>query len=316
MMKRISKKRKTNIFSNLLVHDFYSIFLLLIYSIFALALNIQISNSFELFLTNMLIIATIIFFTYSIKKYPHDRRIFLIKRLLYAPLVFIVYSQIQNYLRVFNPYDYDSLLIAIDHAICGVNPTQWLSHISFPALTEYLQIAYMTYFLLPLMQAIELHNSKNDDRFNQFASMILFSFYTSYLLYLVLPAIGPRFTLHNFSTTSLELPGLWLTETLRNIVNAGEGIVAGANNPAVLVNRDCMPSGHTMMTLVNILFAFKYKSKFKWLFLILGASIIIATVYLRYHYVIDIIVGAILAILVFNFEPKLRKLLLKLGLKG
>ena len=315
MAKRISKK-KDNIFSNIQIYDFYTILLLSIYSSFALILNIQVSDSFELLLTDIIIITIIIFSAYSIKKYPYDRRLVLFKRLFYAPLVYLTYSQLQNYLRVFNPYDYDNFLIAIDHYIFGLNPTQWLYHISFPALTEYLQISYMTYFLLPLLQAIELHYIKDDDKFNKFASMILFSFYSTYLLYLIFPAIGPRFTLHNFSTTSMELPGLWLTETLRNIVNSGEGIVAGAVNPAALVNRDCMPSGHTMMTIVNILIAFKFKSKFKWLFLILGSSIIFATVYLRYHYVIDVIVGSILAVLVFILEPKLRKLILKLGFKG
>ncbi len=172
----------------------------------------------------------------------------------------------------------------------------------------------MSYFFLPLIHAVELHLRRDDEKFRQFAEIIVFSFFASYVLYFLLPAIGPRFTLHDFNSLSSDLPGLWLTEFFRGIVNGGEGIPAGIANPALWVNRDCMPSGHTWMTLVNIILAFRFKSKWRWFFLIVGSSLIFATVYLRYHYVIDVLAGAAFALLSIKFEPKLSEAIKKRGL--
>ena len=81
-------------------------------------------------------------------------------------------------------------------------------------------------------------------------------FFVSYLLYFFMPAIGPRFTVHEFGSLNAELPGLWLTNTFRDMVNAGGGVFPGTENPAEIINRDCMPSGHTMMTFITIILAF------------------------------------------------------------
>lgn len=65
-----------------------------------------------------------------------------------------------------------------------------------------------------------------------------------------------------------------------------------------------MPSGHTMMTLMNMILAFRFRSKLRWVFLIMGCSLIFSTVYLRYHYVVDVIAGIILAFLALGLESK------------
>ena len=112
----------------------------------------------------------------------------------------------------------------------------------------------------------------------------------------MLPAVGPRFTLHDFASTNLEIPGLFLTNFLREVVNAGESIPSGTLNPIDVVQRDVFPSGHTQMTLIVMYLAVKLKSKNKLFFLIDGTLLIIATVYLRYHYFVDLIGGVIFMI--------------------
>ena len=51
-----------------------------------------------------------------------------------------------------------------------------------------------------------------------------------------------------------------------------------------------------MMTLMVIIMAFRYRLRIRKVILALGILLIIGTVYLRYHYVIDIWAGAMLAI--------------------
>ena len=107
------------------------------------------------------------------------------------------------------------------------------------------------------------------------------------------------------------MPGVLLREFFRNVVNIGGGVPPGALNPADFVNKDCMPSGHTWITIVNIYMSFKLNSKFKYFILFIGLSLILATVYLRYHYVVDLIAGAILAIISIKTEPYLNKYIQK-----
>jgi membrane-associated phospholipid phosphatase len=238
-------------------------------------------------------------------KYPENKKLLLLKRIMVVPIIFFVYYQVQIYIKVVNPNIYDNLLIRIDYYIFGTNPTDLLSKISFPVITEYLQFSYMSYFLIPLILGIELHFRREKKQFSYFIGLLIFSFYLSYLLYFFLPAIGPRFTLYEFSELSNQLPGLLLTDFFRDLINYGGGIINATQNPALIVNRDCMPSGHTLITSINIFVAFKLKSKFRWLIFILGVSLIFGTVYLRYHYVIDLIVSLMLVPIVLWIEPKI-----------
>ena len=204
-------------------------------------------------------------------------------------------------------HDFDNLLIAADRLIFGVNPTWWLfTHFpKWPALTEYLMVCYSMFYFLPCAVALELYLRARHDgirskrQLDQVVFVIVYGFLLSYVCYFFLPAIGPRFTLHDFASLSKDLPGLWLTEPLRAIVNGGEGILPGMPMAEILrhVTRDAFPSGHTDMTLLTIVLAFQLRARVRWLVLAIGASLIFATVYLRFHYVIDLFGGAVLALI-------------------
>ncbi|HEY3874475.1 MAG TPA: phosphatase PAP2 family protein [Candidatus Kapabacteria bacterium] len=239
-------------------------------------------------------------------------------RLLYLFPVIPIYFEAMGLIAFpLHGHDFDSILIATDRLIFGVNPTQWLwQHFpTWPWLTEYLMICYSLFYFLPLVLVIDLYLQcrKNNKEWSwsfrdisreepsssveQVVFIIVYGFLLSYIGYLLIPSIGPRFTLHNFFDLSKELPGLWLTEPLRNILNRGENILPGMSINEVLrgVNRDAFPSGHTDITALTIILAFQFRSRFRWPILIIGTSLIFSTIYLRYHYVIDIIGGLVFA---------------------
>jgi membrane-associated phospholipid phosphatase len=58
---------------------------------------------------------------------------------------------------------------------------------------------------------------------------------------------------------------------------------------------------------------YKFRAHNRYWIYFFGSGLIIATVYLRYHYVVDLIAGLIFAALVIWVEPKLRNLLKKQG---
>ncbi len=69
------------------------------------------------------------------------------------------------------------------------------------------------------------------------------------------------------------------------------------------VTRDAFPSGHTDMTLLTLILAFQLRSRFRWVLCVIGSSLIFATVYLRFHYVIDVFAGGVLALVtIYTWE--------------
>jgi membrane-associated phospholipid phosphatase len=84
---------------------------------------------------------------------------------------------------------------------------------------------------------------------------------------------------------------------MRDFVNAGESISFSMVNAAELVQRDVFPSGHTQLTLIVVYLGHTYKLKTRWIMTVLAGLLILATVYLRYHYVIDLVGGALFFVL-------------------
>lgn len=209
------------------------------------------------------------------------------------PFVLFVFKEIYLMLRPIHPVDFDWLLIAIDHWMFGVNPTQWMAQFANPVLTEIFQIAYFSYYILFIMLGVEIYKRLPLAEFDRSAFFIVYGFYLSYIGYFLLPAVGPRFTLHNFYTINQELPGLFFTPWMRDFVNAGESVSFAMPNAFALVQRDVFPSGHTELTLIVLYLNHHYKLKLRWLATVLGTLLIISTIYLRYHYVIDLIGGTI-----------------------
>ena len=187
----------------------------------------------------------------------------------------------------------------------GTNPTQYLYQFANPILTEILQIAYASFFIMPLVLLIELQLKKQILNFRFLAFSLVLGFILSYIGYFLVPAVGPRFTLHDFEMTNIELPGLWITNYLREFINTGESIPAGTPNPIEVVQRDVFPSGHTQMTLITMFLAYKFRTSTRYFIYVIGTLLIFATVYLRYHYVVDLIGGLIFMLLTMYLSKRL-----------
>jgi len=290
--------------SNILAIDVYTACIMSVFCLLSVVYYRDVANASSVILQDAtigLMIVTVVLLA-SITRNP----VFEALRFFYViPVIYLMYDQTHLFVHVIHPVDYDSTLIAADRWLFGSDPTVWLHRFSFPALTEYLQLCYFMFYLMPIMQAWEWWKKGSKVNLDLFARGITFCYFASYLLYFAMPAIGPRFTLHDFHMLDTDLPGLVLTPLLRDIVDVGGGIARNMSHPELYVNRDCMPSGHTMMTLVNILFAFRLGSRFRWFFAVVGGSLIVSTVYLRYHYGIDVIVGAILAVVLLPLEPRI-----------
>jgi membrane-associated phospholipid phosphatase len=206
-------------------------------------------------------------------------------------IVLFVFKEIYLMVHAIHPVDYDELFIAVDQWLFGVNPTQWIMQFAHPVLTEIFQIAYFSYYILFIVLGVELYRKHTIKDFDHGAFLIVYGFYLSYLGYFLLPAVGPRFTLHDFYAINRELPGIFFTSWMRDFINAGESISFNMTNAAQLVQRDVFPSGHTQLTLIVVYLGHWYNLKSRWIMTIIAGLLIVGTIYLRYHYIVDLFGG-------------------------
>lgn len=216
--------------------------------------------------------------------FPRSRLLAWLRNWLPLPAVLFGYRMIHFLINCernagFLP-DRDALLIRIDRLIFGCDPTVWLERIASPWLTEILQIAYASNYFLPLLLLVLLYLSRRRIPFQFSVFLLTVGYLLSYLGYFLVPAIGPRFTLAHAG----ELTGVFLRETLCRLIYCMEACP-----------RDCFPSGHTEIPLITLYLAFRFRRPLFWVFLPVVVLLVSSTVYLRYHYVIDVMAGAGLA---------------------
>jgi len=245
----------------------------------------------------------------------------LLVRLLYIvyvlPLLYLLYPVTQDLARTLHGRTYDDLLIAIDQFLFGgMDPTRWLfAHIHLaPAIVEIFQLSYFAYYLYPLVLLTDLFLRRKELDLSEFRLIMVYGAAVSFIGNMVVPAVGPRFTLHEFANLGRELPGAWITDNIRALINKAEGVNAlmTSTQASPVVFPDAFPSGHTMLTLLALIMSFRYHSPVRWYLLPLGCCLILATIFLRYHYVTDVIGGALLALFIIWTAPALARVLSKL----
>jgi membrane-associated phospholipid phosphatase len=219
--------------------------------------------------------------------------------------ILIIFKEIYIIIQSLGLNDWDDLLIQCDRFLFHVDPTIWISQFAHPVLTELLQIAYVSYYFLMISLGAELYLRKEREKLNFTIFTITYGFLLSYLGYLIFPAVGPRFTLHDFNNLGQELPGLFLTTPLRAIIDSGESIPQHVAQPILAAQRDAFPSGHTQMTLIVIYLAHRYRINLRWWIYVFGTLLIISTIYLRYHYITDLFGGALFMLTTVTTAPKL-----------
>ena len=212
-------------------------------------------------------------------------------------VILLVFDSL-SFVHDLNPHDQDELLIRIDLFLFGVHPTVRLERIASPLLTDLMILAYCSYYVLPLVFVGVLYGKGKKREFDEAAFSIVLTFYLSYIGYMLIPALGPRFALAPLHNEGLK--GLILADPIMRALDFLEG-----------VKRDAFPSGHSAVVLVVLAYAYRYEKGLYWLFLPIVLALLFSTVYMRYHYVVDVLAGMLLAALCLALSPRLFSLLLQ-----
>jgi len=184
----------------------------------------------------------------------------------------------------------DQWLAGLDYRFWGAYPTVWLERFHNPALTEYLQIVYTLFVPAVLLVAFLLWKKGLYGEFQYYAFLIALGFLASYIGYLLVPARGPRFLLSHLQ--HIPLQGTWFFQNMQGTLDRLES-----------AHYDCFPSGHTELTILAWWSSRMVSKRLFWAYLAYTPSIIFATVYLRYHYTVDLLAGTILALVLILGTP-------------
>ncbi|HYK41650.1 MAG TPA: phosphatase PAP2 family protein [Thermoanaerobaculia bacterium] len=176
----------------------------------------------------------------------------------------------------------DAVLIAADRALFGTDVTVWMQRWVRPPLTDLFYLSYTTYYFIALALGFVLWRRSPPD-LRRFIFSLTLCYYVSYAGYFAVPALGPRYALAGSHTVVLETTPI--STTIERTLNELEH-----------TKYDVFPSGHTMIAVAVLLVAFRRARDVFWILLPIATLLVISTVYCRYHYVIDVIAGIVLAV--------------------
>ncbi|MFI5182154.1 MAG: phosphatase PAP2 family protein [Thermoanaerobaculia bacterium] len=196
--------------------------------------------------------------------------------------ILVIFDNLGPLIRAVHPVDRDGWLVAADRLLLGTDAGTFLQPITSPLLGDLLTVFYALFFFHPLVLAALVYADdlrelgRPGPRFARFGFLVVLTFYVSYSGYFAVPAEGPRYAL-TFSTP-----------VVRGAVGQTiDDALAGAESN----KRDVFPSGHTMVVTVVLVEAAR-RSRWTFLgFLLFAVPLYVATVYGRYHYLVDVLAG-------------------------
>jgi membrane-associated phospholipid phosphatase len=235
------------------------------------------------FVANIGILIFIVALALFLKRQPGHRFVTLLRNWYPAFLITVSYRELSILIPQIQPHDIDEVLIRLDYFIFHVHPTVFIERFEVPVLTDVFQTIYCSYYFLPIILGLVVYLRRDLRDFIHVIFAIIFSFYVTYVGYMLFPAVGPRFSLYHLQTTALM--GYVVTLPIREYLNWLEHVM-----------RDAFPSGHTMLSLIVLFYTWRYEKRLMFLFVPLASLIIISTIYLRYHYAVDVLAGIILAV--------------------
>jgi len=177
--------------------------------------------------------------------------------------------------RNFDDHRFDRVLADLDRRWLG-DVDGFVFRLLTPGLADVLQICYWSYYFSLFALGAILHARGAWEKLDEFVSVVLASLLLSYVGYLVVPAIGPH---HFYPQRPPVLDGWLIAGPMHRFMLSLELRMA-----------DAFPSGHTLMSLVLMHLAWRhFERRVFWICLPLAVGCVAATVFLRYHYVVDLL---------------------------
>lgn len=199
----------------------------------------------------------------------------------------ISYFMLAGLLPVVNTTTVDLELYRLDVALFGFEPAIALDAFVNPISTEWFAFFYFGYFILLALHVISiLFFSSRTRVLGEFAAGMLFVFCVGHILYMLVPGFGPYKAMASHFEHAFP-SGAWLDMVMLTVASGG-------------AQMDIFPSLHTAAPAFIALYSFRHRDKapfqLTWpVVAFCSVNIMVATMFLRWHYVIDVVAGVALA---------------------
>lgn len=220
----------------------------------------------------------------------------LIYRVSIFGTVVLSYFQLREILPAVTLRTLDLDIARFDLRVFGVEPALAWDHLVTPATTEWFAFFYFSFFFLMTAHSVGfLFMARDRDLVARFALGIFTVFCGAHLIYLIVPGYGPYHALAGSFRNELPRGPFWSMTV--ETVQAGGAL------------KDIFPSLHAGAPTYFTIFAFMHRDRapFKFVWPVLAfvtSQIIIATMFLRWHYLIDIFAGVAWASLIATMTFK------------
>jgi membrane-associated phospholipid phosphatase len=174
----------------------------------------------------------------------------------------------------------------------GRDPSKLCERILWAPLSEWLSGCYVFYGPLYPLVLGSLFAKRDRAPFREAAFALSLVLAVGYVGYAMVPAVGPLFVEKFDRSIDLYYTG-WIKAQLMDRTR---------------VPRDCFPSLHTAASLTLLWECRRHLPRLAWVLAPIVLSIPLACVYLRYHYVIDIVAGLALFVAVAVWTSRSRTL--------
>jgi len=184
------------------------------------------------------------------------------------------------------PKDRDAELIALDQKLFGFQASVAMQRFISQPLTDWMDFAYTFHILnIPIVGCF-VYLRRPRHRYREMMVGVLVITFIGLIGYLLVPAVGPMFTLRDQYTVPLRA-GSWLFNRQIEFMDYAR------------IQRDVFPSLHVGISFVVWLYAYRNSRRLFWILSPFILSLFVSTIYLRYHYLIDVVAGLVLAPLAF-----------------
>lgn len=207
-----------------------------------------------------------------------------------------VYANLHDMIAFFGAPDITDWLYRADVALFGVEPTIWAQRFLHPALTDFFTFSYWLFYVLPPLLGLLLYLRGKGRAFRETLVSIVFCLYLGYIGYVILPAGPPRYT----------IPAEVFGPPLVGLIPALDAS-RGATAAVPLTAKGAFPSLHCGVMFLAMLLAWRHLRWFFPIMFFFGVGLILGTVYLRHHWVVDIFAGIALAIVADRLTPPLER---------
>jgi len=248
----------------------------------------QLHNILHHIFLRILFVAIIFFL---IKAEESENKILLFVRNFY-PLIFLgfFYSETDYYNNLIFE-NFDPGLIHLEELFFNTHLSlDFSKYIYFQWFSELMHFGYFSYYILTISIPLIFY-IKSYDQFERVMFIIFLSFCFYYLIFILFPSVGPQFYFH---VEQRSVPnGYLFHEIMKFIISIGE------------TETGAFPSSHVGMATIYLLLMYKNFKKIFTLILPIVIILVFSTVYIKAHYVIDIIGGLITGILFYYFSNKI-----------